>query len=178
MTTKGKKNVGRNIPQEANEENNTPTQNNTIDTDTLSSILESGEFLVEGSVGGTKNWVELEHKPEHTQMLINEVDRYLNNRGYTDSFTKTVEGQSVTLATTRRDVKGESINKLIDKINDEYDGEEEPIRERLHIGTKQLSSDLSAFNNTMINMDIPHKWGVRKNTNYNVIKLQRIEGGN
>ena len=98
----------------------------------------------------------------------------------------TVNGESKVFQTTRRDVKAEKINALIDKINDTYEvfadqegleGEqrENPIAERFTVGTKKLSEDCSSFSNTMVELTLPHKWGVRKNTNYTVVKIQRIE---
>ena len=157
------------------------------DQDELDNIFESNEYVAQQSGGSAVVWNEMLDKPDHRDLLLRTIDNYLEKRGYKDSFVKTIDNKTVTFNTIRKDIMANGINEQLDKVNTQYDvladaqgipeeQREPPIRDRLTVGEKQLSTDVSAFNNAMVKANLPYKWNVRKNTQYTVIKLQRIEG--
>jgi hypothetical protein len=157
------------------------------DQDELDNIFESNEYTAQPSGGSTVVWNEMLDKPDHRDLLLRTIDNYLDKRGYKDSFIRTKDGKIRTFNTIRKDILAKGINDQIERINTQYDvladsqnipeeQREPPIHDRLTIGEKQLSTDVSSFNNAMIKAKLPYKWNVRKNTQYTVIKLQRIEG--
>ena len=115
------------------------------------------------------NWYELTQKPLRTGQIVGFLNKIVTTKGYSSSLKK---GESAR-PTLRIDTNANLLNTLIETVN-QIEMAEEPIVGRFAVGKTTLSTNVSEFNKAMFDMKVPIKLGVRKNTDYQIVKIQKF----
>lgn len=160
MSTKGKtvKDASEELEQDQTDDSNA----------ILTKLMQDFEHAMVNQTSGG-NWFELTQKPLRTGQIVGFLNKIVTTKGYQSALKKGENARQ----TLRIDTNANLLNTLIETVN-QIEMDEEPIVGRFKVGTTTLSTNVSEFNKAMFDMKVPIKLGVRKNTDYQIVKIQKF----